>query len=196
MIFIFCDGSVSESSMGIGNLVCHANKYQDYFKIQNIIYLQKIKTDEMNLDRKHHYEFFSILEGLKLIESMKIKEKVIIFNDCFGTIDLLFNYYNQKLNNSFKHKELFSKAINSVSNLDFDLIRFQWLSRKNKGIQIVDKLSKPQHEKYFLPEINISHFEQWQNELKKIAFFEEKPQQTMDKYQKSLNEIVSTYIKK
>lgn len=196
MIFIFCDGAVSETSMGIGNLVCKTKKINNYYQIETIIYLQKIISKELTEIYKHHYEFFSIIEGLKLIEKMNIKEEVIIFNDCFGTIDLLFNFYNLKIKDNFKHKELFSNYIKMINELDFSLIKFQWLSRKNKGIQITDKLSKPYHNDYFVPEITILHFEQWQNELKKVTFFEESPQQAMDKHQKSLKEIVSIFIKK
>lgn len=196
MIFIFCDGSVSDTFMGIGNLVCKAKKIKNYYQIDTITYIQKIKHGDSTIDKKNRYEFFSITEGLNLIEKMNINEQVIIFNDCFGTIDLLFNFYNLKLKNKFKHKELFSSHIDIIPNLDFSLIKFQWLPRKNKGMQITDKLSKTQYDEYFHPEITISHFEQWTNELKKIHFFEESPQQAMDKYQESLKEIVSTYIKK
>ena len=153
--------------MGLGVIVCRASFKGERIKVDEIIYVYKKIVPNITEHEKHHYEFYSILEGLTVLKSMP-QEDSIIFNDCTNTIELLERLGTNK-SKKFKDRDFFIEKMGATG---FNHIRFQWLPRSNKGIHIADKLSKTFHS-YLGGKITLIDFKRLEEDLKAAHFYKE-----------------------
>lgn len=167
MILVFCDGSISNNSMGIGVFVCSAKSENKFLKIDEVLYFYKRIIYNIGEQERHHYEFLSILESLKALKSLPL-QKTIIFNDCSNTIELLERLKSGK-KKKFKYKDFYN---NSIVAKDIQNIHFQWLCRGDIGIQIADKISKPFYH-YLGEKFNLESYLELEKKLK-LTQYEEK----------------------
>jgi ribonuclease HI len=167
MLLAFCDASILDNSMGLGVMVCRASSQGERIKVDEIIYLYKRIVPNIGDHEKHHYEFYSILEGLAVLKAMP-QEDTIIFNDCTNTVELLERLGSNKAK-KFKDRDLFIEKMGCTS---FEHIHFQWLPRGNKGIHIADKLSKTFYS-YMGEKITLTDFQKLEYDLKSVHFYKE-----------------------
>lgn len=174
MLLTFCDASVLNNSMGLGVVVCKASHQGERIKVDEIIYIYKKIINNIGNHEKHHYEFYSILEGLAVLRTMP-KEESIVFNDCSNSIELLERLSSQKKSKKFKDRDFFIKSMGATG---FDHIHFQWLPRSNKGIYIADKLSKTFHS-YMGEKVTLKDFLKMEEDLKLTYFYRESFSQSL-----------------